>query len=213
MFFMRIRTLCRDFRWVGLALALAIVAAPAVRAASDGAGAREGQREGQAAQFENLLGELLGSNLATPEYTDHGGGLHSLFVPLDSAQRERLSSLLRGGDRDKAIAYYFLAGGQQLTPPTNPAALVHAALSNTTLRYNYWVVVVNLGQDVTRNTTFKLTGPGRTFSRTFSLLYRANGIWTYWFSAPGVGTPGFYHYTPTVAGAGTFAIHTAAVNP
>jgi hypothetical protein len=28
-----------------------------------------------------------------------------------------------------------------------------------------------------------------------------------------VGTPGLYHYVPTVAGAGTGAIHTFAVNP
>jgi hypothetical protein len=190
-----------------------LIAASVARAASNGDATRGLKTEAQATQVENLIGELLGSNLATPEYTDHGGGLHSLSISLDPAQRERLNSLVHEGTVGKATAYYFLAGGQSLTPPSNPAALIHAALSNTQLGYNYWVVVVNLGSDVTRNTTFKLIGPGRTFNRTFPLLYRANSIWFYWYSASSVDTPGFYHFVPTVAGAGTFAIHTAAVNP
>lgn len=199
----------RNLQWFSSALFALLVMASAANAA-------EGSRvrtETQATQVENLIGEILGSNLATPEYTDYGQGLHSLYVPLDASQRERLSALLDKGTGEKAVAYYFLAAGQSLTPPTNPAALIHAALSNTQLGYNYWVVVVNLGSDVTKNTTFKLTGPGRTFNRTAPLLYRANGIWTYWYSIPGVGTPGFYHLAATVAGAGTFTIHTFAVNP
>jgi len=136
-----------------------------------------------------------------------------LSVSLDSKQRERLSSLVHEGIDGKAVAYYFLAAGQSLTPPANPGALIHAALSNTQLGYNYWGVVVNLGSDVTRNTTFKLTGPGRTFNRSAPFLYRANSIWFYWYSASSVGTPGFYHFVSTVAGAGTFTIHTFAVNP
>ncbi|MFL6192603.1 MAG: hypothetical protein ACJ75H_00420 [Thermoanaerobaculia bacterium] len=171
------------------------------------------RNEAKAAQVESLLGELLGSNLATPEYTDHGGGLQSLSFRLDDHQRESLGSLVQEKADGKAVAYYFLAAGQSLTPPSNPSALVHAAISNTQLSYNYWVVVVNLGTDVTRNTTFRITGPGRVFNRTFPLLYRSNTVWFYWYSAPGVSTPGFYHYFSTVAGAGTFAIHTAAVNP
>ncbi len=178
--------------------------------------------EDRAAQVENLIGDLLGTNLAVPQYTDLGGGLHSLYVPLDERQREKLGALLgrrNGGDGSEGVegqagpAYYFLAAGQSLTPPTTPTAMIHAALSNDRASYNYWVLVVNLGSDVTRNTTFKLTGPGRTFNRTFSTLYRANGIWTYWYTAPSVNNQGFYHFLPTVAGAGTFAIHTFAVNP
>lgn len=210
---MRIKKLGRAFQWAGFGLVALLIAASAARAADDGDATGGLRTEAQAAQVENLFGELLGSNLATPEYTDHGGGLHSLSISLDPSQREFLSSLLSKGTGDKAVNYYFLAGGQSLTPPANPAALLHAALSNTQLGYNYWVVVVNLGSDVTRKTTFKLIGPGRTFNRTFSLLYRANTIWFYWHSAPSVGTPGFYRYLSTVAGAGTFTIHTAAVNP
>ncbi len=197
----------RKLQWFSTAVLVALMTASVAHAA-DGV-----RTEVQSAQVENLIGEILGSNLATPEYTDYGQGLHSLYVPLDSSQRERLSALLGKGAGDKAVAYYFLAGGQSLTPPSNPTTLIHAALSNTQLGYNYWVVVVNLGSNVTKNTTFKLTGPGRTFNRTAPLLYRANGIWTYWYSIPGVGAPGFYHFASTVAGAGTFTIHTFAVNP
>ncbi|HXU29466.1 MAG TPA: hypothetical protein VN851_02720 [Thermoanaerobaculia bacterium] len=209
---MRSRGFHHVSRFAVLGLFMLWTAAPAARAAAFAAP----ETENRAAQIENLLGEVLGSNLATPQYADHGGGLHSLFVPLDAQQTERLGGLLREGDGvegQAGPAYYFLAGGQSLTPPTSPSAMIHAALSNTRLGYNYWVIVVNLGTDVTRNTTFKLTGPGRTFNRTFSLQYRANGIWTYWFTAPSVNTAGFYHFLPTVAGAGTFAIHTFAVNP
>jgi hypothetical protein len=186
----------------------------AARAANAGDGSHGSKTEARAVQVENLIGDLLASNLAIPEYTDHGGGLHSMSISLDPKQREMLSSLFHEGTGDKAIAYYFLAWGQSLTPPSNASALIHAAISNAQLGYNYWVAVLNLGTDVTRNTTFKLTGPGRTFSRTFPLLYRANTIWFYWVSAAPVGTPGFYHFTSSVAGAGGAAtIHTAAVNP
>ena len=210
---MQIRKLLRAFQWAGFGLVALLTAASAARATGDGDAARGLTPEAQAAEVENLIGGLLSSNLETPEYTDHGGGLHSLSIHLDPNQRELLSSLLSEGTGEKATAYYFLAGGQSLTPPTNPAALLHAALSNPQLGYNYWVVVVNLGSDVTRKTTFKLLGPGRTFNRTFSLLYRANTIWFYWYSASSVGTPGFYRFVSTVAGAGTFTIHTAALNP
>jgi|GEM_PF-4128634 len=200
-------------RRFGFGLVALLIVASAARAASDGDATRGLRTETQAAQVENLIGKLLGSNLATPEYTDYGGGLHSLSISLDSNQRERLSALVHEGTDGKTIAYYFLAAGQSLTPPSNPAALIHAAISSTQLGYNYWVVVVNLGTAVTRNTTFKLTGPGHTFNRSYSLLYRANSVWFYWYSAPSVSTEGFYHFAATVTGAGTFTIHTAAVNP
>lgn len=205
------KRLDRAFQWFGFGLVALLIAASAANAADVD---RSPQIEAKAAQVETLLGELLGSNLATPEYTDHGGGLHSLSIRLDDAQRDRLSSMLQAKADGKAVAYYFLAAGQSLTPPSNASALVHAAISSTQSGYNYWVAVLNLGSDVTRNTTFRITGPGRTFNRTFPLLYRSNTIWFYWYSAPSVNTPGFYHFLATVAGAGgTFAIHTAAVNP
>jgi hypothetical protein len=204
------KRLDRAFRGFGFGLVALLIAASAAHAADVDRGR---QVEAKAAQVESLLGELLGSNSATPEYTDHGGGLHSLSISLDDAQRERLSSMLQAKADGKAVAYYFLAAGQSLTPPSNASALVHAALSSTQAGYNYWVVVVNLGSEVTRNTTFRLTGPGRVFNRSFPLLYRSNSIWFYWYGAASVGTPGFYHYSSTVAGAGTFTTHTAAVNP
>jgi hypothetical protein len=210
---MQIRSLGRAFQRVGFGLVALLIAASAARATGDGDATPDLRTEARAAQVENLIGELLGSNLATPEYTDHGGGLHSLSISLDPNQRERLSSLVQEGLGGKAVAYYFLAAGQSLTPPSNAGALVHAAISNAQLGYNYWVAVLNLGSNVTRNTVFKLTGPGRTFNRTFPLLYRANTIWFYWYEASSVGAPGFYHYVSTVAGAGTFTIHTAAMNP
>lgn len=210
---MRIGRMERAFQWAGFGLFALLIATSAAQAEEKGDATPDLRTEARALQVETLIGELLSSNLATPEYADHGGGLHSLSISLDSDQRELLSSLLHEGAGNKATSYYFLAGGQSLTPPSNAEAMVHAALSNTQLGYNYWVVVVNLGSNVTRRTTFKLTGPGRTFNRSFSLLYRANSIWFYWYAAPSVNTPGFYRYASTVAGAGTFTTQTAAVNP
>src|SRR6476661_9623916 len=113
---MRIRSLGRVFQWAGFGLVALLMAASAARAAGDGDATRDLRTEERATQVENLIGELLGSNLATPEYTDHGGGLHSLSISLDSKQRERLSSLVQEGPDGKAVAYYFLAAGQSLTP-------------------------------------------------------------------------------------------------
>jgi hypothetical protein len=199
----------RAFRGFGFGLVALIVASVANAADAD----RNSQIEAKAVQVESLLGELLGSNPATPEYTDHGGGLHSLSLRLDDAQRERLSALFQEKGDNKAVTFYFLAGGQSQTPPSNASALVHAAVSNPQIGYNYWVAMLNFGADVTRNTTFRLTGPGRTFNRTYPLLYRSNTIWFYWYVAPSVGTPGFYRYASTVAGAGTYTTNSVAMNP
>ena len=210
---MQVSSLGLAYRCFGFVLVVLVAASPTASAVGDGDASRGLGIEAKVVQVESIIGELLGSNLATPEYTDHGGGLHSLSINLDSLQRERLSALVQAGNDAKAISYTFLAAGQSLTPPSNPSALAHAALSNYQLGYNYWVVVINLGSAVTRKTTFRLIGPGRTFNRSFQLLYRADSIWYYWYSAPSVGTPGFYRYISTVAGAGTFTIHTAALEP
>jgi hypothetical protein len=199
---------------MGLALVGLLAVAPALFAAEPGA---DRLRESGAAQIEGLLAQSMDFNGATPVFTDYGDGFYSLSATLDPATRDRLLAAVDGA-RDKkapAASLAFLAAGQSLSTPSNPAALIHAALSNTTLTYNYWVVVVNLGsQTVTKATSFKLTGPGLTFNRTVSVPYHANGIWVVWYNpASGVHNPGFYTYVGGVSGSGTFTTHTFAVNP
>jgi hypothetical protein len=207
----------REFRRslvVGLALVGLLVVVPAFAAG----GGADRLRESGAAQIEGLLQQYMDFNGATPTFTEYGDGLYSLSIALDAATRERMLAAVDSagvGDKRAPVSLTFLAAGQSLSTPSNPAALIHAALSNTTLVYNYWVVVVNLGsQNVTKATSFKLTGPGLTFNRSFSIPYNANGIWVAWYNpAASVRNPGFYTYVGSVSGLGTFTTHTFAVNP
>jgi hypothetical protein len=64
---MRIRRLGRAFQSVGFGLVALLIAASAARAAGDGDAARGLRTEAQATQVENLIGELLGSNLAASQ--------------------------------------------------------------------------------------------------------------------------------------------------
>jgi hypothetical protein len=208
----------REFRrllLVGLVLAGLLSVVPAAFAAASGA---DRLRESGAAQMEGLLQHYIDFNGATPAFTDYGDGLYSLSITLDAATRERmLAAVDEDGATDKRapVSLTFLAAGQSLSAPSDPTDLSHAALSSTNLVYNYWVVVVNLGtQNVTKATSFKLSGTGLTFNRSFSIPYNANGIWVAWYNpAASVRNPGFYTYVGGVSGFGTFTTHTLAVNP
>ncbi len=208
-------------RWlrVGLVLAGLLIVVPAAFAAGDG---RDRLRESGAAEIEGLLQQYVDLSGATPVFTDYGDGFYSLSVTLDPATRERLLAAANPGeaaedtgDKRAPVNLTLLAGGQSLSAPSTPTVCIHAALSNTTLVYNYWMVVLNLGsQDLVRTTSFKLTGPGLTFNRSFSVTYQANGIWAVWFNpAASVRNPGFYTYVASVTGLGNFTSRTFAVNP
>jgi hypothetical protein len=206
----------REFRRLSLGLALAGLLIANTAFAGDGAARL---RESGAAQIEELLQQSVDFNGATPVFTDYGDGFYSLSATLDPATRDRLLAAAdpegTGDKKAPAVALTLLAGGQSLSPPASPAVCIHAPLSSTTLVYNYWLVVLNLGsQNVVKTTTFKLTGPGLTFNKSFSVTYRANGIWVVWYN-PGasVHNPGFYTYVATVAGLGSFTSRTYAVNP
>jgi hypothetical protein len=200
---------------VGLVLAGLLSVVPAAFAAGSGA---DRLRESGAAQIEGLLQQFGDFNGATPVFTDYGDGFFSLSVELDPATRERL---LAAVDEDGAagkrapVSLTFLAAGQSISAPAAPSICIHAALSNTILPYNYWMVGINLGtQNLARTASFKLAGPGLTFNRSFSVTYHANAFWAVWFiPGAGVGTPGFYTYTAAVSGLGSFVTHTYAANP
>jgi hypothetical protein len=208
----------REFRrllLVGLVLAGLLSAVPAVFAAESGA---DRLRESGAAQIESLLQQYGDFNGATPVFTDYGDGFFSLSVELDPATRERLLAAVDedgAADKRAPASLAFLAAGQSVSAPAAPSFCIHAALSNTMLPYNYWMVGVNLGnQSLARTASFKLTGPGLTFNRSFSVTLHANAFWAVWLiPGTGVGTPGFYTYTGTVSGLGSFVTHTFAANP
>lgn len=189
------------FLLIGLCLTgLLMMAAPAVYAAPP-----EDQREEKALQIETMFEELLGSSDVKPIFAEHGDGFYSLSVTLEPEARERLlESLSSGGPTDKATTFFVLSVGQQLTAPSNPATCLHAALSNVNLAYNYWVVVLNLGnQNLSRTTTVKLNGPGRKFNKSIVASYPAGSIYAVWYNpGVGVGQPGVYTFTGSVSGAG-----------
>jgi hypothetical protein len=204
---------CLTLICLGLTAFLATV--PALHAAGDEIAVRGHQLEGKALEIETMFGQLLDSNHATPVFTEYGDGFYSLSIALRPEDRERLRAALAPGDTEKAPQTFFvLAAGQQLTAPSNPSTCIHAALSNTNLSYNYWVVVLNLGQSVTRTTTAKLNGPGKKFTKSFQTNYGGNAIWAVWYNpSSGVTTPGVYTFTATLAGNGSATVRSFAVRP
>lgn len=175
--------------------------------------ARGQQQEVRALDLESSLQQLLESTDAEAVYTDLGDGFHSVSVALSPEARERFLATLGSDGAEKALPFYLLASGQQLTDPANPSVCIHASLSSVSAPYNYWLVVLNLSsQNVTRTTTVKLTGPGLKFSKAVSATYNANGIWAVWYNpGVGVGRAGLYTLKASVASAGTFVIRTYAV--
>ncbi|HKV07046.1 MAG TPA: hypothetical protein VJ725_02840 [Thermoanaerobaculia bacterium] len=193
---------------VFLGLALCLMLAPA-------APAQELARsvEVDAFNVESMLQELLASNEVTPAFENLGGGLVAMSVPLPEETRERLMEALSLGE-DKASTFQTLATGQMVSTPSNPSTLIHAALSDTRLAYNYWVVVLNLGSTVTKKVTLSLSGPGRKFNTSANVTWGGNGIWAVWYNPNvGVGTPGIYTLKATVASGGTVTTRSFAVNP
>lgn len=193
---------------VFLGLALCLMLAPA-------AGAQELSRAVEVDTFnvESMLQELLASHEVTPVYENLGGGFHAVSITLPEEARERLMEALSLGE-DKATTFQVLAAGQMVSTPSNPSTLIHAALSDTRLAYNHWVVVLNLGSTVTKKTTLSLTGPGRKFNRSGNFSYGGNGIWAVWYNpGVGVGTPGIYTLKATVTSGGTVTTRSFAVNP
>lgn len=190
------------------ALLLLLIVAPAARAAE-----LNHQQEGQVQQIEGLLGELLGSYDVKPVYHNLGGGFHGMSIALSAEARERLAAARSEEDAAKAANFFVLAAGQQLTEPSSSSVLIHAALSNMSLSYNYWVATVNLGAGTRRATNLKLTGPGRKFNRTFQHNYTANSIWVVWYTAPSVNRAGAYTLVGTVTGAGADTVKSYAVRP
>jgi hypothetical protein len=179
---------------------LLMMAAPAVHAAPP-----EGQREEKVLQIETMFEELLGSSDLTPTFAEHGNGFYSLSASLEPEARERLLEAFNSGvPTDKATTFFVLSVGQQLTNPSNPATCLHAALSNVNAAYNYWVVVLNLGnQSLARTTTVKLNGPGRKFNKSIVANYPSGSIQVVWYNpGVGVGQPGIYTFTGSVSGAG-----------
>jgi hypothetical protein len=189
-------------------LALCLMLAPA-------AGAQELARsvEVDALNVESMLQELLASNEVTPIFENLGGGFHAMSITLPEETRDRLMEALSLGE-DKAGAFQVLAAGQMVSTPSNPSTLIHAALSDTRLGYNYWVVVLNLGSTVNKKTTLSLTGPGRKFNQSGTFTYGGNGIWAVWYNpGVGVGTPGTYTLKATVTSGGTVTTRSFAVSP
>jgi hypothetical protein len=199
----------RSLPLVFLVLIGLLAVAPAAQAGEPG-------REATAFEIESLFQQLLDSNVATPVYTEHGGGLSSLSITLEPEARERLLAAMRSGDADaKAATFFALAAGQQLTSPANASTCINAALSNQNLSYNYWVVVLNLGnQGLVRSTRFKLTGPGKKFDKSFNVTYGSSSIWIIWYNpAFGVGTSGVYTFQPSVTGASSLTTKSFAIVP
>jgi hypothetical protein len=193
---------------VFLGLALCLMLAPA-------AGAQELARSVEADAFnvESMLQELLASNEVTPVFENLGGGFYSMSITLPDDVRDRLAEALSVGE-DKATTFQTLAVGQMVSTPSNPSTLIHAALSDTRLAYNHWVVVLNLGSTVTKKTTLSLTGPGRKFNVSTNVVYGGNGIWSVWYNpGAGVSTPGIYTLKATVTSGGTVTTRSFAVNP
>lgn len=161
--------------------------------------------------------ELLGTSPEAPVFTDLGGGFHSLSIALRPEMRERLLAALGTGEATGKAAQtlFVLSAGQAPTSPSNPIATTHGVLSDTTFGYNYWLIVLNLGnQNVTRTTTVKLTGPGLKFNKSVQATYPAGALWVIGYSpGRGVGTPGIYTYQATVAGGGSITTKSFAVRP
>jgi hypothetical protein len=195
-----------------LVVALCLVLGPAARAADLARSA-----EAQALGVEALFQQLLDSNQVRPVFADLGGGFHSMSISLPPEAVGRLAEAAQvdaDGVARKGQSFVVLATGLQLTAPTNPSTLIHAALSSTDLPYNYWVITLNLGsQDLTRKTTLVLSGP-KKFNKSVVVNYGANGIWAVWYNpAVGVGTPGVYTLKATVDGGGSATTKSFAVNP
>jgi hypothetical protein len=192
---------------LGLCVALALPAAIHGAAQETAASATvERQKELAALDLEEILRLALAGDGPLPAYRNLGGGLHALSIALP----ESLGDGLRR-ESDDAVAtepaiasFVLLATGQQLTQPSSSSTLIHAALSNRNLVYNYWWVTLNLGSGrLTRRHTIKLTGPGGTkFNRNFTIGVNGNTIQINWFN-PGfkVNNAGVYIETATVVDA------------
>ncbi len=165
------------------------------------------------------LQHFLDSNGITPIYTDLGGGFSSLSIPLTPELRERLlgSPGADGEPADKAqtLSFSILAAGLSQSLPFDPTGLPHAALANANLSYNYWVIVVNPGnQSLTRRTVLKLTGPGLHFTWATQSLYRPNALTVVIYNPTAVlGQEGLYTLQATVAGGGSFTIRSIGFLP
>lgn len=191
-----------------LGLALCLMLAPA-------APAQELARsvEVDAFNVESMLQELLASNEVTPVFHDLGNGFVGMSISLPDDVRDRLAETLGVGE-DKAASFQTLAAGQMVSTPSSASTLIHAALSDTRLAYNYWVAVLNLGSTVTKKTTLSLTGPGRKFNTSANIVYGGNAVWSIWYNpGAGVGTAGIYTFKATVTSGGTVTTRSFAVNP
>lgn len=189
-------------------LSILILAAALSLGVAGAASAAERPQEISALTVETLFQEVLGAGDVKPIFAELGGGFYSLEVPLSAEAVARLQEA--GMQADPAGArpgrgqrLFVLAAGVQLTAPSNPSTMIHAALANKSLAYNHWVVVVNLGSTVTKKTTIDLAGP-KKFNRQVSASYGANAIWAIWYNpGAGVSTSGLYTLKATVDDAGT----------
>lgn len=189
---------------LGMALALLVSVAPGARAEVDH------EREGATLDLEQLFRQVFSAAGPKPIYRNLGGGLHSLKA---SVRPELLARLAESAGSEAGPTLFLLATGQQLTDPTSATALIHAAISDAALAYNYWVAVINTsGQNVNKKTTFKLAGPkgGLKFTKSFTLLYESVSAHVYWFD-PGVAATalGIYKQTGQVAGASPASLSTS----
>ncbi len=192
-----IRTFPRSLFIPVLALSLCLGAASAVRAA-------DRPQEISALTVETLFQEMLGSGEVKPIFAELGGGFYSMEVPLTPEAVARLQEAQVNVDpaAAKPQTLFVLSTGVQLTAPSNPSTMIHASLSDKSLAYNHWVVVLNLGSTVTKKTTFVLSGP-KKFNRPFSVTYGGSSFWAIWYNpGAGVATPGIYTLKVTVDGAG-----------
>jgi len=152
------------------------------------------------------------------DFQDLGGGLYAYPIPFTPEMRERLLAAIPAEEPiggKAAQTFFAISAGQSPAPPTDPITTPHGALSDATFPYQYWFIVLNLGtRNLTRRTTFKLSGPGLKFNKTFNFTYNANGIWLVgYFPNAGVRVPGVYTYQATVEGGGTITNKSFAVLP
>lgn len=193
-----IRMLPRSLFVLVLALALCLGATSGVRAA-------ERPQEISALALETLFQEAMGAGDVKPIFADLGNGFHSMEIPLSD---EAIASLEAAAQTDLETGkaqppkLQVLATGVQVSQPTSTSTLIHAALSNKTLAYNHWIVVVNVGPTVTKKTTFALSGP-KKFNRVAQVTYNASTIFAIWYNpGAGVNTTGIYTFKGTVDGGG-----------
>jgi len=187
--------------------ALFLFVVPALQAQSQAAD--EPLRDAITVEIESLFQDLLGLQDVPVVFADHGDGLFSLTAQLP-ADFEPPVEKSAGGLEEKAKPIQTMAAGVSSITPSDPSSLISKVYAYARIEYNYWWVVSNSGStDAKLKTSAKLTGPGKQFSKVWSLDYPKKTVKLYYYDPKlSVDKVGIYTFKVTVASGGAATTRT-----